>query len=189
MAALLPGKFLYLATPHTASLATVRALTEQLPGCSEVLSASGRHRYGHHHATRDEFELPGRELVWSVRREPRDVLVTCWLRYGGLSGHEETLEDFVRSWGGPPFVVDGRFAWQDVDEWVEYEDIDAGINRLLARLGLPPVSVPRYNETPGKGPWRERWTRAAQEAFEGRFGRSELRGGQPSAPTPGPVGV
>jgi len=171
MAAALPGKFVYLATPHTASLATVRALTEQLPGCSEILSASGRHRHGHHHATRDEFVHLGDELVWwSVRREPRDVLVTCWLRYGRLRGDERALEDFVREWGDPPFVVDGRFDWQDVDEWVEYEHLDAGVAALLGRLGLPPVEIPRYNETPGKGPWRDHWTAEAEDAFVARFG-------------------
>lgn len=169
MAAILPGKFLYLATPHTASLATVRALTEQLPGCLEFLSSSGQHKYGHHHATRNEFQLLRDEVVWSVRREPRDVLVTCWLRYAGIGRPKETLEEFIREWDHAPFIVDGQFAWHDVDEWVEYEDLDAGVNALLGRLGVDPVRIPQHNVTPHKGLWEDHWTMRAEELFRGRF--------------------
>jgi len=171
VAAVCPGKFLYLATPHTASLATVRALTT-IPGCLEVVGPR-EHEHGQHHATRREIvgdaEVP--ELVWSVRRNPYDLAVTWYLRHGmNRRRARPSLAEFLAEWNDPPYVVGGRIFWHEADEWLAYEDLGAEVGRLLAGLGLPTVEIPVYNETPGKGPWQSYWTDDAVEALDAKFG-------------------
>jgi len=110
VAVLFPGKFIYLATHHTASIATVRALAV-LPGAvvsdlNEVKDLQFEHTFpgGTHHSTLEDLkkqrpEYIGNETSVTTIRNPYDLLVTWWLRQRRnlikTWGHEPTFREYV----------------------------------------------------------------------------------------------
>jgi hypothetical protein len=104
MAVLFPGKFIYLATPHTATISTTEALSK-IPGSiptmvgpnnpvkkrlrGVVIKDKAYFDRNTHHATKEELTkrygeyFKGNEQSVTVVRNPYDLVVTWWLRQKG----------------------------------------------------------------------------------------------------------
>lgn len=172
MAVALPGKFIYLANQHVASLATAAALDEQIPGTF---------RMGPHHASlsklckvrgggRVEEILTGHEVSVATVRNPYDWLVTCWLR----RQQGESFEDYVKAMTKGPYIRDGKIQGHDAVVTLRWETLEQDLNRFLSRFGYS-VSLPVRNRTPGKSSWVTYYTpgtfRLVNEKFQEDFAR------------------
>ena len=163
MAVILPGKFVYLCTPHTASNATVAALKE-IPGVINVKDPRGKVTY---HATLEQVrsireDLTGTELVFTAVRNPYDVLVSWYLRNRHYHRLKEGIAylDFLQEWlkrDSWPYVYDGKLFYHAEDARVvmRYElGIEAEVNSVLRKIaGMPQVRLGLENETPEKDHW------------------------------------
>lgn len=200
MPVLFPGKFVYLAHPHTGSSATVLALQDTYPEALDVRP---------HHMSYSELVDPDniarisqqRERVWKggrpvssrrpevrpedlisritgtewrfcVVRNPYDFFVSCYLRQRHNT-NSPNLEHFVASFRRPPFVVDGKIWYlvDDCDEVFLYENLQDHFDGLADRLGLKRIKIERKNATPNKDPWESYYTPRAFEIVNNRFGK------------------
>lgn len=196
MAVLLPGKFIFLAHPHTGSSAMCLALQDAFP---EALDLRPHHMSlgdlkGEPGAVRMEQisrqrtrvwkpdRLPGdwdpeivrkfvtgTEHVFAVVRNPYDFLVSCYVRRGG----KQPFESFVRGYQEDPYVRDGRLYYHepDCDTMLRHERLQRGLNVLMKTLGLPAVPLERHNETKDKQPWESYYTPEAFKIVNDRFGQ------------------
>ena len=177
MAALIPGKLLYLRSPHTASVATERAVMMASPDDAVVIVPG--------HCTVEEIRsgtvtshdgkrraldlLTGDELLVTTVRNPYEVIVTWWLR---ATRGEGSFAGFIREINRPPQVIDGRI-FSRADECVvvmRYESLEGDWKALLSRLGLAFVPIPIENTTKGKAPWETYYDAESFEAVRERFG-------------------
>ena len=189
MAVLLPGRFLYLALPHTASMVTAHALQglkSAVP--KEKLEVA-------HHGTRADVErrhsdlLLGSEIAVSVVRHPCDLLVTWWIRHCArmhrvkrplkppaflefIQAPEEEIRKFSTA-----YLRGGRMFWMDADVFLRYENLQLELNQFLARFAIPPVTLKRSNVTEGKQPWRTYFDGATLSAARERFGEEAAQFG------------
>ena len=190
MAVLIPDKFIYLSTPHTASIATTRALATLegavVSNINEAKDLDFKHSFpkGTHHSTLEELKrrtpeyFTGREISVTTVRNPFDLLVTWWLRQrraiAEKSGHEPTFGEYVETVDegttGGPYIRDGRIFWLGADEVLRYESLQEDLDRLLRRLGLPTVELVPTNVTGEKGPWRSYYDEGIRAVAERRFG-------------------
>ena len=181
MAVLIPGKLLYLATPHTASIATTHALatlpgaeTSGLQGLDDI---SQRFWVSHHASFLDcESYLSGGEVVVTTVRNPLDMLVTYWLRQRSAAerylGKDVTFSDFVKSVDrvvGPTYIFNDQMFWHEVDRVLHYEHLDKELNALLGELDLPSVVLEPRNVTQGKKPWRSYYDDVTLAVAKDRF--------------------
>jgi len=164
MAVLLPGKFLYLATPRTASTATVLAL--------HTLGA--RTVPGGHHVGLEAVADHGEETVFTAIRNPYDVLVSWYVRMDRTKDFPVSMAHFVRTYehedfarGDPPSLFYHCAPEVEVLRWETLQD---DLDALLTRLGLSPVRLPRDNVTPKKRPWIDYYDAEAFRAVHERFG-------------------
>ena len=171
MAVALPGKFIYLATMHTGSMAITDVL-KQIPGT--FVPQNKRKGIGQH-ATLEQVKqvagdkLEGGEVVFTFIRNPYDLFVTWYLRQMGKShmlhleeslGREPTLLEFLRPWHevAPwPHMKDGRVFYHAKDAHVSlrYErDLTKEVNSLLRKLPhVPSIEVIPTNVTTNKDHW------------------------------------
>lgn len=140
--------YLFLAEPHTASRSLREALLQH-PQSEEV---------GSHHATLKELEQRGvrrlrRCYMFSVVRNPADVLVTKWLH----SKPEITLGQYIGSLAiQTPDLKNLLFRHtQDSRHLLHYENLQTELDTLLGGLGIPFVELPTIGQTPDKRPWPE----------------------------------
>jgi len=171
MAVLLPGKFIFLCTPHTGSMAVAYAL-KKIPGAINVQDKA----WGvGHHATLAQVKeaaadkMSGNERVFAFVRNPYDVIVTWYLRERGRSrekylvrmlGHRPSLAEFIQAWvESQPDVYfhEGRIFYhaEDAGHVLRYErGLEREVNWMLRKLGdVPSVKIPVQNETPAKDHW------------------------------------
>jgi hypothetical protein len=164
MAAVCPGKFIYLATPHTASMATDRALN-QLPG---TIPVRNRKSFGHHGTLKEIKEvcgdqLTGTELVFAAVRNPYDIAVSWYLRnrhqkrYGGYEGSfSDFLPLFIEK-SPIPFIVEGSMfsLAKDAKEIVRYERLNQDLDAVMRKIpGMPPrLKLEFENRTSEKKHW------------------------------------
>ncbi len=194
MAVLIPGKLVYLATPHTASTSTNWALSE-LPGALSSSSASVGLDTSPlrvlHHATREEI-LPhckGGELFISTHRHPADLVVTWYLRQKKhleerVLNREVSMEEFVEGIddamlnSAPYYIREGKMFWHDADKWLYYDKLRDQLNDILRSLNLPTVALPRLNVTKGRAAvWKAYYTDKALDALRRRFWKEAKRFG------------
>jgi hypothetical protein len=186
---LFPGKLIYLALPHTASMVTVQTLVTLEGALGQEVTRVN------HHATRAEARVKrpdlfsGDEVAVSVVRHPCDLLVTWWLRHLiRLSTHKKsprppTFEHFLKmpeeeiSAYSPSYLKAGRMYWMDADEYLRYENLQEELNRTLNRFDLPSVALPRRNVTRNKRPWQEYYDEDVFAAVRERFGDEAERFG------------
>lgn len=193
MAVLLPGKFVFLAHPHTASSATVLALQDAFPEAFDLrphhMSLSdlrpdgvpmeqisrARTRVWKRDRHLGDWSpdavrelLTGDEHVFSVIRNPYDFFASCYVRRGG----GVPFEHFVRTFSRDPYVRDGKIYYHlpDCHTMLKHEFLQAKLNGLLRELGLPRVYVERHNETKDKAPWETYFTPEAYRIVNDRFG-------------------
>ena len=204
MAVLLPGKFVYLALPHTATCATMRAIYHGIDGTfvsdvNEVgdvdperrLEVQGN-RFRTHHSTREELEalrpelFKGSEVSFSTVRHPCDLLVTWWLRQRKtiairLKVSEPTLLEYIElveeGTPGGPYIKDGLMYWMETDIYLHYETLQEDLNDFLELHGLPKVELERLNVTKNKRPWLDYYDEGSFDLVRRRFGEeAELFG-------------
>jgi hypothetical protein len=194
MAVLLPGKFIYLATPHTASIATTRALAT-LKGAvvsdiNEIVDLKVDRRFpkGTHHSTRAELRsrqpesFVGVELAVTTIRNPYDLLVTWWLRQKKIleehTGREVTFRRFVETCDegtlGGPYLRGGKIFWQDADYALRYEKLQDELDSFLDRFRIKPVRLDWTNVTAQKLPWLSYYDEETRTIVRHRFG-DEIR--------------
>jgi len=163
MAVVLPGKFLYVANYHVASLATAQALDEQI---------EETYRVGPHHASPDRLlkvrqdffvrqhehlepgdVMDGSEVTVATVRNPYDWLVSCWLRRGGGVPFVQYVAELCETSPGA-YVRNGKIFWHEADELLHWEHLPEELNAFLSRFGLSGMALPHKNQTAGKKPWR-----------------------------------
>jgi len=177
MAVALPGKFIYLAHPHTGSSATALGLqgafreSLNLPHHMSLADVLGEPGAVHieqmrHQATRiwehspqkqrgprpdgrSPREFTGGEHVFTTIRNPYDFLVSCFAH----SGRGRSFDQFVRSYHEDPYVRDGRLWYHETDchEILRYEILQEELDATMARLSLPAIPLPRRPTLHGWG--------------------------------------
>lgn len=180
MAVVLPGKFVYLATLHTASSAITTAL-KSLPGAfqpKDPRAGIGRH------ATLDRIReicgsvLTGTEVVFAAVRNPYDVIVSWYLRNRThfQVPHGASLLQFLRAWvelDAEPFMRDGRLFYvaADARHVMRYErGIESELNHVLRKIPMmPAVTLTRENVTLGKIHWSTYYDRETYEFVNETF--------------------
>lgn len=160
---LLPSKFLYLATPKTASTSTGH----------ELRNTFGARMYRKHASIREVPEYDG-ELAFTTVRNPYDLIVS-W--FTGVK-IPMTLADFVRRHTGKHFVRHDKLFWHVVDgvETIRYEHLENDLAAMLDRVGLPPVALP-VPPTKRTVPWESFYDAEALAAVNARFGEEIERFG------------
>lgn len=201
MAILVPGKFIYLAHPHTGSSAMTIAVAAAIPEAYDLRP---------HHMTLDEVRegkytsikqrrsdvwdnrehrrkrfkrvvnpedvtslITGDEVVFSVVRNPYDYLTTCFVR----QAKGQNFEAFVESFNRTPFIQEGLLWYhaKDSHHVLKWENMQEELDTLMDQLGCPRVDMGRqYNTTPDKKPWREYYSPKALVTVHRRFGE-EIR--------------
>jgi hypothetical protein len=171
MAVVVPGKFIYLATPFTGSMATAYTL-KRLPG---ALVPTDKMRGIGHHATLEEVRqvvgdrLVGNEHVFTFVRNPYDLLVTWWLReqhqfqvraLERKLNRPPTMLEFIKLWDEArpfPYFKDGDMFYQTrrAQTVLRYErGITREINSVMRKLGgVSSVEIGHQNVTEGKDHW------------------------------------
>jgi len=192
MAVVLPGKFIFLAHPHTGSSAMMLGLQDTFPEAmdlrphhmtlADVHGKPGAVRIEQIQRQRTKIyderrphvgELPsklfqGNEHVFTIIRNPYDFLVSCYVR----RGQGRQFEDFVRSYDEDPYIRNGRlyYHFDDCQTVLRHERLQRGLNALMMLLNLPTFELGRYNETKDKEPWHTYFTPKAFEIVNERFG-------------------
>lgn len=160
MAVILPGKFLYLANPRTASTSTRIALGK-LP---EAKMLWPQHQLLH------ECHLYADEQPVTAVRNPYDVLAT-WFQ---LQVKYKDFVEFLRKFEHKQFLLGDPpdLFWQCGEGFhiLRWETLQKDLDEFLAGWGLPSVEIPRENTTKDKKPWQEYYTPEAFEAANERFG-------------------
>ena len=169
MAVLLPGKFLFLCNPRTASVATSRTLIE-IEGAIEV---------GPHHCSLSQVEDHDGEIVVATVRNPYDALVSWFMHLP-----ETDFAAFLRTYSHYPFLGGDPpdLFWQcDADtRLLRFETLQADLDAFLSGLGVAPLQVFEHNVTKTKTrPWREYYDAEAIAAADERFGHIADKWGYP----------
>ena len=193
MAVLIPGKLLYLRSPHTASVATeaaiVRASSEAvviIPGhCTmeEIIHgkpstpASGTALFGRGPESRDggvsANELrEGGEVIVTTVRNPYDVIVTWWLR---ATRGEGSFVEFIRHYNRSPQLSSKGEIFthaKHANVVLQYDTLDEDFTLIMKLLGLPQEKILVDNVTRGKKHWEEYYDASpgARAAVNLRFG-------------------
>lgn len=197
MAVLLPGKFLFLATPYTGSVAVANAL-KKLPGAVNVQAKS---RGIGHHATLEQVRevdgsrITGTERVFAFVRNPYDLIVTWYLREkerSNMRALEKSLKriptfcDFVEAWAEHQpegYLQGGRIFYHasDAKHVLRYErGLGREVNLLLRKLeGVPDVQIQRENPTPHKDHWSLYYDGKSYKAANLAFQRDFVEYGYP----------
>lgn len=193
MAVVLPGKFIYLATPYTGSMACTRAL-KKIPGA--FVAQDKRRGVGHHARLEDvkrvaADELTGTEAVIVAVRNPYDVFVSWYLRNLThfqvkhlvkieLNGERDpTLREFLELWLEAdmfPYMAEGRVFYHAEDGGrrvrrivVRHENLEASLNAALREISAPVVKLGRENATPDKDHWSTYYDDATYAFVNERF--------------------
>lgn len=200
MAVLLPGKFIFLAQPHSASSAMVLALQDAFPEAFDIRPQhmSLADLKGGPGAARIEQISQARTRVWK-QGGPRSGMTHSGafplMVRGAVTGAERvftvvrnpydfltscfvrrgrnlSFEAFVRGYNESPYVEDGRVLYHvpDCHTVLRYEDLQSELDGLMNDLGLPDVPVGRHNVTKDKKPWETYYTPGAFEIVNERFG-------------------
>lgn len=170
MAVILPGKFVFLATPLTGSVATAEAL-RKIPG---IINAVDKRRDVGHYATLQEVRatfgdvLQGTEVVFTSVRNPYDVCVSWYIRnvmrHHRKHPHRRASDpgflEFLRRWAScdqPPCIVGGSMFAPATScrTHLRYERLQVELNSFLRKLPGVPSSAPLHpaNLSPDKKHW------------------------------------
>jgi hypothetical protein len=155
-------RFVFLAEPHTGS----RAVRDALCGLDGSTETNGDHHLdliGCVEAgvlSHNEAEL---YTVFSVIRDPHDILVSRWLYH---NRQRSPFADFVmRACISEQFGYDGDLQstlfWrtaEQVDWFIRYGTLQRGLDTLLKYIGAPPIGeLPVVGKSKEKPDWRDMW--------------------------------
>lgn len=197
MAVVLPGSFIYLATMHTASMATASAL-KQIDGAFSAYDK--RHGIGHHARLEDVKKvcgdrLTGTEVVFTTVRNPYDLLATWFVRNKGhlqmrmleeIHGEEGTFRQFLELWlamNQMPYMLDRRIFYHAEDSHyvLRFEALQANLDALMRKIpNAPPrVALQLVNETPGRDHWSTYYDDALYALVNENFKHEFVKFGYP----------
>lgn len=164
MAAFLPGKFLYLATPRTGSTAVCVALRE----------FGARSVHGGQHVGIDQVKNYNGEFTFTAVRNPYDMVASWYHMMKVAKGivADMSMAEFVRTYEVHDFVRDGTLFYHCTEgvHVMRWETLQRDFEEVLEHLGLPIISLPRKNMTSNKRPWLEYFDTEALTAMNERFG-------------------
>jgi hypothetical protein len=193
MAVVLPGKFIFLAHPHTASSSMVLAFQDAFPEAfdirphhmrlEELKGPNGKTRVQQiskqrtriydsrpHKNLTDYPEgfLTGDEIVFTVVRNPYDYFTSRYVRVSA----KEPFASFARNYRGKPYIEKDKIFYHvpDCDNVLRYENLQEELNQLMAELELSEVPLGKHNVTKGKEPWESYYSPEAFAAVNERFG-------------------
>lgn len=170
MAVVLPGSFICLAHMYTGSMGVAKTL-RTIEG---AFAAYNKRKGIGHHATLEEVKrvcgdkLTGTEKVFTVVRNPYDVLATMFVRnrnhYQVRSleervGRDPTFKEFLEVWlelNRRPYMEEGRLFYHDAKVHLRYERLQAEFDTLIRRLPNTPGSLFLEPESPGSP--QDHWT-------------------------------
>jgi len=146
------GRFIYLAHPRTASMATEKALSMVCPGGITTKA---------HHAQLHEIPHDD-ESIFTTIRDPLDVLVSWWevnIQWhkpqsdGGPTGSDGSFLDFINQYEHTYLTIDGElfFHLQAAKyNYLRYEYLQEGFDIAMEALRLPTITIPKLNITKNK---------------------------------------
>lgn len=113
--------------------------------------------------------LTGKELIFTVIRNPYDFLATCYVR----RGRDASFESFVQSYKDSPYIEEGRLYYHepDCETVLRWEKLQVHLNKLMRELKLPKVKLEQHNVTKDKKPWESYYTPKAFDIVNERFGK------------------
>jgi hypothetical protein len=205
VAVVLPGKFIFLAQPHTGSSAMVLAFQDAFPEALDLRP--------HHMSLADVKGLPGatrmtqisrsRTRIWDDRPHKRRNLsmdVNPEIVHKYITGQEhvftvirnpydflatcfvrrggnKSFEAFVRGYRESPYIEDDKMYYHvpDCDSVLHWEKMPLCIDRMMRKLGLPELNLERHNVTKDKKPWPEYYSAKAFDIVNRRFGEEFSR--------------
>jgi hypothetical protein len=182
MAAVLQGRFVFLATPRTGSHSVVRALVDHC-GAKDLRPP---------HLLLEELSVTGDEFIFTTIRTPYEIVVIDWLKVAGPWSHKGPIEarislvEYIRRWDElhPRKGEREIFAHLDVaDEVMRHESLESDFARVMAALGWENVPLPHLNPTTGRHPWYEYVDPEALKAIHEKFGKEFERACYPFWPS------
>lgn len=179
MAVLIPGKLLFLAQQHTASMAISEALGKRrglyiAPGHATLTQIRQGQAWIEHPGRPARGPLArkvmtGKETSFTVLRNPYDTFTTWYLR----SKFEGTFEAFVSTVGRSfpsPYVRDNEIRWHaDTDIRLRYERLPESFDEFMRVEGFEEIELPIKNVTKGKQPWKSYYSQQALDTVNERF--------------------
>ena len=173
MATIIPGKLIYLRTPHTGSTSVEKALLT-LPGAVRVTPG---------HCTMSQIQrgecqsncggdarriLSGSEITATNVRDPHDLIVTWWIS----TGRRISLAEFIRGAQGEHQLADGSlFSRANSATFVlRFESLDLDFAAMCESLDLPIPHLGHHNATPSRSHWSSYHDEESMVAMEERFG-------------------
>ena len=156
-------QFVFLAEPHTGS----RAVRDALCGLDGSVETNGDHHLDLHGCVAAGFlSIAAAEVytVFSTIRDPHDILVSRWLYH---TCHHSSFADFVMRAHiseqiGYAGDLQSTLFWRtakQVDWFLRYETLHAGLNVLLAGRGVPQIKeLPVVGKSEEKPDWRDMWS-------------------------------
>lgn len=200
MAIVLPGSFIFLAHMHTASTTVADAL-KKIDG---AFAAFNKRKGIGHHATLEEVtsvcgdQLQGNEVVFTIVRNPYDVLASMFVRNRDhfqmrhleeQLGREPTFAEFVGVWAelnSRPYMQDRRLFYHNAKVYLRYERLQTELNQLYRRLPNLPASartgslpLALQNETSDKDHWSTYYNDAAYVVVNDLFRDEIVKFGYP----------
>lgn len=174
MAFYYPGKFIYLAQPHTASSSMTMVFRQR-----KRLGMPGQEIRPHHIRLRalteqmwNQPELPDvtTELPWTVLRNPYDLFVSMWFRRRSIT--RKDFRVFCLDWKDPPYVEDGMLYYHapDAKRILRYESLEDDLSELCADVGIDPIELPTTNVTGAKDDWHSYYTQEHLDIVNRRWG-------------------
>ena len=178
VAVIIPGRMIYLRTPHTASVATENAIVRNVPEAVQVLPG---------HAYLDEVIRDGcltkdgrlvssildgerDEVVVTTVRNPYEMVFSWWIKSTAM---RSSLVDFVTTCDDHHHLRDGRLFYRADESHVvlNMDTLDEDLSSLMRAIELPVFDIPVDNVTPKDGHhWREHMSGKVLLVMRDRFG-------------------
>lgn len=165
MSFILPGKFIYLSHPRTASVATEEVLKDAFPNGTVTRE---------HHARIDNHEITGpatgEEVVYTTIRDPLDAMASWWTL--NADWRKRGLLDFINQYRHTYLEVDGYMFYHykaAQGRTLKYEDLQRDLNDLLYIYGAHARDIPVRNKTKNKSDYITIYCDNTVEAMWNRF--------------------
>lgn len=156
MSFVVPGCFIYLATPRTGSMATAATFKRAIHSPT-------------HHTGIQWFKDQGYldEVVITCVRNHYDVMASLWL----LNNKPEPFSDFLRNYIYKPYMTqDTLYGFHtDVKRYWKYEHLQDNIDSVCKEFALPPRTLEVQNRTPSKKHWMYYYTNDTLRIVRERF--------------------
>jgi len=135
------GKFVYLAHPRTASMATEKLLQEVFP--------EGQTTKEHHGGIKN-MHLYGNELIFCTIRDPIDVIVSWWI-LNQEWWDKGDIVNFINHYRHT-YLQDLMFFHFDTckGSCIRYESLQSELNKIISYFNREPKKLPIVNTTEDK---------------------------------------